>query len=210
MPSANFQATTRRAPTFGRRGADEASKGPHRPVPQRRPTISSRPDQRTREAITEAADAVTADVATTASRGKAYFKACLAGTAAFIAALFTLTGVDNRVFEAGPMLVFLAIPVLPTLAVILYIPTVVLSDIVRLLGIPRGWADLGIGLTLGVGLGVAIAMTSSPDDKKALLMGLAMAAGGFVGGFAFWRAQGYPGSASGTAAALDEVYDQIT
>lgn len=196
---------------FGRRGTMRASEAQRQPTPQRRPTISARPEERTREAITEAARAVSSDVSATASRGKAYFKACLAGTAAFIAMLFVLTGVDNRFFQAGPVLVFLAVPALPTLALILYVPTIVLSDAARLLRIPRGWADIGIGLTLGIGLGVAMATTSQPQEiHKALMTAIAMAAGGFVAGFAFWRAQGYPGTASASAAALDEVYDQIT
>jgi hypothetical protein len=41
-------------------------------------------------------------VTTAASRGKAYVKACLTGTAAFVAALFFLTGVENKVFQSGP------------------------------------------------------------------------------------------------------------
>lgn len=195
---------------FGRRGTITAGKPRTQPVPARRPTISPRPAERTQDAIVETAQAVSEQVVTTASRGKAYFKACLAGTAAFIAALFALTGVDNKIFQAGPMLVFLAIPILPTLALILYIPTIVLTDIGRLLSIPRGWADIGIGLTLGVGLGVAVAMSSTPDDGKSMMMALAMTAGGFIGGFAFWRAQGYPGTSSGTAAAFDQAYDHLT
>lgn len=201
----------RPSPGFGRRGTLRAKSLQPRPAPQRRPTISARPEQRTREAVTEGTQAIGADVSTTASRGKAYVKACLAGTAAFIAALFVLTGVENKLFQSGPMLAFLAVPLLPTLALVLYIPTVVLSDLARLLSIPRGWADIGIGLLLGIGLGVAIVMASQPDEtRKAVLTALAMATGGFVAGFAFWRAQGYPGTASGTASALDEVYDRIT
>jgi hypothetical protein len=198
-----------RSQTFGRRETVIIGQNPQQPAVRRRPTISSRSDERNREALAETVQAVGAEVSTAASRGKAYVKACLAGSTAFVAALFVLTGVDNRLFQAGPMLMILAIPVLPTLAVILYVPTVVLSDIARLLKLPRGWADIGIGLTLGVGLGVATAMTSTPQDGKPVLMALAMAAGGFVGGFAFWRAQGYPGTASGSAAALDQVYENI-
>ncbi|HEX2842898.1 hypothetical protein [Hyphomicrobium sp.] len=204
----NKPAGQQAAATFGRRGVKTTpAKGP---ATQRKPTISPRPEQRAQDAIQEAAQSAGEQVAVQASRGKAYFKACLAGTAAFIAALFALTGVDNKLFQAGPMLIFLAIPVLPTLALILYIPTVVLSDIARLLSIPRGWADLGIGLTLGMGLGIATAMSSGPDTGKSMMMGLAMTAGGFIGGFAFWRAQGYPGTSSGSAAAFDQAYDHLT
>ncbi len=154
---------------------------------------------------------MSADVTTAASRGKAYAKACLAGTAAFVAALFALTGVDNRFFQSGPALIVFALPVLPTLALILYIPTVVLSDLARLLRIPRGWADIGIGTALGIGLGIAMAMSSQPgEEQKTLLTALALAAGGFVAGFAFWRAQGHPGTATGTRAALDEIYKKIS
>ncbi len=196
------------ATTFGRRGV-KTTPG-KAAATQRKPTISPRPEQRAQDAIQEAAQSAGEQVVVQASRGKAYFKACLAGTAAFIAALFALTGVDNKFFQAGPMLIFLAIPVLPTLALILYIPTVVLSDIARLLSIPRGWSDLGIGLTLGIGLGIATALSGTPGDDKSMMMALAMTAGGFIGGFAFWRAQGYPGTSSGTAAALDLAYEKMT
>lgn len=108
------QATARSSAGFGRRGTISSGHTSPRPAQQRRPTISSRPNERTREALAEAAHAVAADVNTSASRGKAYVKACLAGTAAFI------------------------------------------------------------------------------------------------GGFAFWRAQGHPGSSSGAAAALDVVYEKVT
>ncbi len=205
------QPTLRSAPSFGRRESVKPRQTSARPTPLRRPTISSRPEERTREALAEAADAVATDVTTAASRGKAYFKACLAGTAAFVAALFFLTGVENKVFQSGPMLAFLAVPILPTLALILYIPTVALSDLARLLRVPRGWADIGIGLALGAGLGIAFAMSSEPDSNKSAMMALAMATGGFVGGFAFWRAQGYPGSPSASAtAAFDAVYEKMT
>ncbi|WP_439541649.1 hypothetical protein [Hyphomicrobium sp.] len=197
---------------FGRRSvtapAKASAKASERPAPQRQPTVSARPEQRTHDALGQTAKSVGEQVSTSASRGKAYLKACLAGTTAFIAVLFMLTGVDNRVFEAGPMLIVLAVPVLPTLALILYIPTVVLSDVARLLSVPRGWADLAIGFLLGAGLGVGIA-TTSPDEKS-MIMAIATTAGGLMGGFAFWRAQGYPGTSSGTAAALDLTYEKLT
>jgi len=195
---------------FGRRGTAARSNTGPRPASSRPATVSPRPEDRTHDAIAEAAKAVGEQVSASASRGKAYAKACLAGTAAFIAALFALTGVENKVFQAGPMLIFLAIPILPTLALILYIPTVILSDVARLLSVPRGWADIGIGLMLGVGLGTAVAMSNPPGDGKSLMMALAMTAGGFIGGFAFWRAQGYPGTSSGSAAAFDHAYDKLT
>ncbi|MDQ8699528.1 hypothetical protein [Hyphomicrobium sp. LHD-15] len=205
------QPTLRSAASFGRREAVKPRQASARPAPHRRPTISNRPEARTREALAQAAEVVTTDVTTAASRGKAYFNACLAGTAAFVAALFFLSGVENRVFQAGPVLLFLAIPILPTLALILYIPTVALSDLARLLRVPRGWADIGIGLVLGAGLGIAFGMSSEPDGNKSAMMALAMTTGGFVGGFAFWRAQGYPGTTSaGTAAAFDAVYEKMT
>jgi hypothetical protein len=65
-------------------------------------------------------------------------------------------------------------------------------------------------LKLGVGLGVAIDMTSPPDEGKSMMMALATTAGGFIGGLAFWRAQDYPGTSSGAAAALDHVYEKVT
>lgn len=195
---------------FGRRGVVAQRKAPAQgSAPPRQATISSRREPQ-RETTIARPPSLGDEVVTSASRGKAYFKACLAGTAAFIAALFALTGVENKVFQAGPMLIFLAIPVLPTLALILYIPTVVLSDVARLLSIPRGWADLGIGFILGSGLGIAVAMSNPPGDDKSLTMALAMTAGGLLGGFAFWRAQGYPATSSGAAAAFDDAYDGLT
>lgn len=202
--------TQRPAEGFGRRGTPKPRQASAPSAPQRRPTVSAGADARTRETLVGARDAVAADVGTAASRGKAYVRACLAGAAAFLAALFVLTGVENRIFQAGPMLVVLAVPVLPTLALVLYIPTVVLSDIARLLSIPRGWADIGIGVTLGAGLGTAVAMTGPPDEGRSLMTTLAMTAGGFVGGFAFWRAQGYPGTSAAGAATLDRVYEEMT
>jgi len=193
---------------FGRRSVVTQGKTTTPPAPRRQPTVSARPEQRTHEALSQTTASIGEQVSTSASRGKAYLKACLAGTTAFIAVLFMLTGVENRVFEAGPMLIVLAIPVLPTLALILYIPTVVLSDIARLLSVPRGWADLGIGVLLGAGLGLGIATTS--PDSKSMMMAIATTAGGLMGGFAFWRAQGYPGTSTATAAALDLVHEKLT
>jgi hypothetical protein len=194
---------------FGRRGVVAQRKVPaNEPAPQRRGTVSPRPEPQ-RETTIARPQSLGDEVATSASRGKAYVKALLAGTTTFIAALFMLTGVDNRFFEAGPMLIVLAVPILPTLGAILYIPAVVLSDVARLLSIPRGWADLGIGFVLGIGLGIAVAMSNPPGEQKSLMMVLAMTAGGLMGGFAFWRAQGYPGTSSGTAAAFDHAYDKL-
>lgn len=195
---------------FGRRGGGAPGKTGAPSAPQRRPTVSPRPDQRAQDAIQDALGSAGAQVSTSAARGKAYAKALLAGTMTFIAALFFLTGVENRIFQAGPMLIILAIPILPTLGVILYIPTVLLSEIARLVSIPRGWADIGIGLILGSGLGLAVALTSPGEEAKSMMLALAMTAGGVMGGFAFWRAQGYPGTSSGSAAALDLTYEKVT
>lgn len=191
--------------TFGRRTVGPSRKPA--PAPARKPTVSGRPEARTADAAADAMDAVTGEVATAASRGKAYAYACLSGTATFIAVLFFLGGVENRIFQAGPMLVFLAVPVVPTLALALYIPTVVLSDIARLLSVPRGVADLGIGFILGLGVGIGFAV--SVPDSSSLQAATATTVGGIVGGWAFWRAQGYPGVGSGHAAALDLAYKKI-
>lgn len=197
-PPANSGSFGRRTTEPGRQAAS---------APSRKPTVSPRPEARTADAVSHAIDAVASDVNTAASRGKAYVSACLSGAAAFLAVLFVLTGVENRFFQAGPMLVFLAIPVVPTLALVLYLPTVVLSDVARLLSIPRGWADLGIGFVLGFGLGVAFAVTRS--EPHAVQTAIGLTAGGLVGGWAFWRAQGYPGLSSGQAAAVDVAYRKL-
>jgi hypothetical protein len=200
--------TRSQAQSFGRRAVAAPAKAAAPSASKRQPTVSPGPAQRTHDALSQTAKSVGEQVSTSASRGKAYLKACLAGTTAFIAVLFMLTGVENRIFEAGPMLIVLAIPVLPTLALILYIPTIMLSDIARLLSVPRGWADLGIGVLLGAGLGLGIATTS--PDSKSMTMAIATTAGGLMGGFAFWRAQGYPGTSSATAAALDLAHEKLT
>jgi hypothetical protein len=188
--------------TFGRRRTDALQ--PSRPVSVRNPTASPNPNA---EAVAPTIEAVVGQIGTAALRGKAYTRAILSGATTFLAVLFVLVGVESRVFQAGPMLIVLAIPVLPTLALILYIPTVVLSDIARLLSVPRGWADIGIGFVLGAGLGIGIALTSS--DAHGIATAIATTAGGLVGGWAFWRAQGYPGTSSGTAAAFDLAYEKI-
>jgi hypothetical protein len=110
------QPTARSSAGFGRRGTISANQTLPRSTAQRRPTISGRPDERTRETLAEAAQAVAANVNTSASHD----------------------------------------------------------------------------LTLGAGLGVEIAMTSPPDEGKSIMMALATTASGFIGGFAFWRAQDYP------------------
>lgn len=148
------------------------------------------------------------DITTSASRGKAFFKACFAATTTFIAMIFLFGDVDSKIFGSSVMLAFLAVPLIPTLMLVLCIPAIVLSDVARLLSVPRGWSDIGIGLVLGAGIGVGIALTS--PDQKALMTALATTAGGFVGGLAFWRAQGYPGTSSGVAAAFDHAYDKMT
>ena len=192
--------------TFGRRGIGAIPSA--RPHPARTSTVSGRPEARTAEAAARVTDAIARDVATAASRGKAYAYACLSGATTFLAVLFILSGVESRFFQSGPMLFLLAIPVLPTLALVLYIPTVVLSDIARLLSVPRGWADIGIGLVLGVGIAVGYAMTSA--DPKSLATAVAIAAGGVVGGWAFWRAQGYPGLSRPGRDVADIAYKKIT
>lgn len=192
--------------TFGRRGVGAAPGA--RPAPARKPTVSGRPEARTAEAAAQVTDALARDVGTAASRGRAYLHACLSGATTFLAVLFVLSGVESRFFQSGPMLLLLAIPVLPTLALVLYIPTVVLSDIARLLSIPRGWADIGIGFVLGLGVGIAYAATSA--DAKSLAAAVAITAGGIVGGWAFWRAQGYPGLSRPGKEAADVVYQKIT
>lgn len=201
-------ANRNRSKSFGRRGiatqGTAAGNGPKRRMEK---AVASHPE-RAPTVVVAKPSSLGDDVVTTVSRGKAYARAVLAGATTFIAALFMLTGVDNRFFQAGPMLIILAIPILPTLAAILYIPTVVLSDVARLLAVPRGWADIGIGFLLGLGLGVGMAVTSA--DSQSLITAVAITAGGLVGGFAFWRAQGYPGTSSGVAAAFDEAYDKLT
>lgn len=203
-----MNGTRRSAPhgSFGRRGLPTGASaarrsGDVRPSPA---PPSARP-----KATVAPPPSLGDGVAFQASRGKAYVKAVLAGATTFLAVLFLLTGVENRFFQSGPMLAFLAVPILPTLALILYIPTVVLSDVARLLAVPRGWADMAIGLILGGGLGVAVVMGNAIDDGRYLMTALALTAGGFVGGFAFWRAQGYPGTSRSSARALDEVYDRV-
>lgn len=191
--------------TFGRRGIGATTSA--RPAPTRRPTVSGRPEARTAEAAAKAADAIARDVGTAASRGKAYVYACLSGATTFLAVLFILSGVESRFFQSGPMLFLLAIPVLPTLALVLYIPTVVLSDIARLLSIPRGWADIGIGFVLGLGVGIGYAANAA--DAKSLTAAVALTVGGIVGGWAFWRAQGYPGLSRKSADAVDLAYEKI-
>lgn len=193
------------AATFGQRNTGPSRKPGS--VPVRKPTVSGRPQARAAEAAADALETVASEVVTAASRGRAYAYACLSGTATFIAVLFVLGGVESRVFQAGPMLIFLAIPVVPTLALVLYIPTVVLSDVARLLSVPRGFADIGIGFVLGLGVGVAYAATSA--DGPAPQIAIATTLGGIVGGWAFWRAQGYPGLSSGSAAAFDLAYRKI-
>ena len=190
---------------FGRRGIGATPSG--RPAPTRKPTVSGRPEARTAEAAAHAADAIARDVGTAASRGKAYVTACLSGATTFLAVLFILSGVESRFFQSGPMLFLLAIPVLPTLALVLYIPTVVLSDIARLASIPRGWADIGIGFVLGLGVGIGYAVTAA--DAKSLAAAIAITAGGTVGGWAFWRAQGYPGLSRAGRDAADIAYEKI-
>ncbi|AHB50239.1 hypothetical protein W911_12005 [Hyphomicrobium nitrativorans NL23] len=191
--------------TFGRRGVDASPRV--RPASVRKPTVSGRPEARTAEAAAQAADAIARDVGTAASRGKAYAYACLSGATTFLAVLFILSGVESRFFQSGPMLFLLAIPVLPTLALALYIPTVVLSDLARLLSIPRGWSDIGIGFVLGLGVGIAYAVTAA--DAKSLATAVAITAGGIVGGWAFWRAQGYPGLSRAGRDAAEIAYHKI-
>ena len=191
--------------TFGRRGTGATPSA--RPARVRKPTVSGRPEARTAEAAAQAGGAIARDIGTAASRGKAYAYACLSGATTFLAVLFVLSGVESRFFQSGPMLFLLAVPVLPTLALVLYVPTVLLSDIARLLSIPRGWSDIGIGLVLGLGLGIAYAVTSA--DAKSLATAVAITAGGIVGGWAFWRAQGYPGLSRAGREAADLAYETI-
>ncbi|NNG04625.1 MAG: hypothetical protein HKM95_11060 [Inquilinus sp.] len=69
-------------------------------------------------------------------------------------------------------------------------PAWVLAKLAVHFRVPRGFADIAIGGLLGC------VMLISGDWK---LQHVAFIMGGLVGGFVFWRAQGYPGASERTA-----------
>jgi hypothetical protein len=135
----------------------------------------------------------------------AFFKACATGFAAAIGAASLLLGshdgglVSN--FFQGMLNNIAGMVVALSLAPALAPFARVLARAADRCGMPRGKSDVLIGALLGsIWLVMDLVSGRMPQG-----MSFCFLLGGMAGGFAFWRAQGYPGASSGEAAAIEEV-----
>jgi hypothetical protein len=135
----------------------------------------------------------------------AYIKAC-ATAFAIVIALSVLFGGSHNPFAGKSFFQnIVGMVVAPTLGGVMAIPAFLLAQVVAFLGIRRGVADVLVGGMLGS----AWLLLALSDGKAINSLHVAFLLGGCVGGFAFWRAQGYPGTTSTTAAVLDQVYARV-
>lgn len=136
---------------------------------------------------------------------RAYIKACAVAFTAVLAVSVAFGGSNNPFAGNSLFQNIVSAVVAPALGGALAVPVFVLAQIVSLLGIRRGVADVLVGGMLGS----AWLLLALSDGKPINAVHFAFLLGGCVGGFAFWRAQGYPGANSATAAALDQVYGRV-
>lgn len=135
----------------------------------------------------------------------AYIKACATAFAIVIALSVLFGGSHNSFADKSFFQNIVGMVVAPTLGGVLAVPAFLLAQVVAFLGIRRGVADVLVG---GV-LGSAWLLLALSDGKAINAQHYAFLLGGCFGGFAFWRAQGYPGTTSTTAAVLDQVYARV-
>jgi hypothetical protein len=135
----------------------------------------------------------------------AYIKACATAFAIVIALSVLFGGSHNSFADKSFFQNFVGMVVAPTLGGVMAIPAFLLAQVVAFLGIRRGVADVLVGGLLGS----AWLLLALSDGKAINSQHVAFLLGGCAGGFAFWRAQGYPGTTSTTAAALDQVYARV-
>ena len=90
-----------------------------------------------------------------------------------------------------PVNVLPAITILSIVSLTVIVPVIlVLVDYMKRRHIPRGLADVGIGIALTSIVWVPSLLLMPLDGANALLLALAMAAAGGVAGFQFWRYDG--------------------
>ena len=184
--------------SFGKRGAE-----PPRPRRGRSSEVSSAspasPD------AAEVFDPDTFAIRKTTAEGSvvwAYVKACAVAFASALAITVLFGGSHNPMAGNSLFQNLVGIIVAPTLGGVMAVPAFILAQIVSLLGIRRGGRDGRRSAGLGLDRAGAVRRQDAGRDAHAFLIG------GCIGGFAFWRAQGYPGVTSKTAGILDQVYDR--
>lgn len=161
--------------------------------------------------VSEAGQAVDPDslvMSKASARGSiawAYVNACAAAFATVIAISVLFGGSHSPLADKSFFQNIVGMVVAPTLGGVMAIPAFLLAQAVAFLGIRRGVADVLVG---GV-LGSAWLLLALSDGKAINAQHYAFLLGGCFGGFAFWRAQGYPGTTSTTAAVLDQVYARV-
>jgi len=122
-----------------------------------------------------------------------YFKACVAAFAtAILLSGFFMDSNAPAPFASRIFVNFVSGIVMMTFAPLLLIPIRLLSDLFRLVSVPRGVSDILIGGLVGsLMLLPAITEGTAPDPLAGCFV-----VGGLLGGFVFWRARGYPGLSS--------------
>lgn len=157
-------------------------------------TISERPQKRALGAARKAAS----NAALTTGRGirlgaawwRAYVKACIAAFTTILALGILFLGTNNPILHFSMVSLLAAIVIAPTASIMLLVPTILFTRALALAGVPRGHRDLMVGGLIG-SLWFFAPLAASNSQ---LLMALIFLAGGLAGGYAFWRAQGFPGA----------------
>jgi len=134
----------------------------------------------------------------------AYVKACAVAFATVIAISVLFGGSRSPFADKSLFQNIIGIVVAPTLGGVMAIPTFLLVQIVSFLGIRRGVADILVGGSLGS----AWLLLALYDGIPLTSLHFAFLTAGCVGGFVFWRAQGYPGASPATVAVLGQAYDR--
>jgi hypothetical protein len=104
-----------------------------------------------------------------------------------------------RLLLAGYLMAAMMLP-------FLFMLSIIPRGLVGLLKLKRGTSDLIVGTTLGAIMAIASVMNPEIASKNGLPGGLAVLVGGFVGGWCFWRCQGYPDMSPSMRAKLDRIY----
>lgn len=133
-----------------------------------------------------------------------YIKACAVAFATVIAVSVAFGGSNNPMAGKSLFQNIVGAVVAPTLGGVMAVPAFLLAQLASVLRIPRGVADVIVG---GV-LGSAWLLLALSDGKPIVAQHYAFLLGGCFGGFAFWRAQGYPGATAKAAKVLDQVYSR--
>ncbi len=120
-----------------------------------------------------------------------FFWACVTGfTFSVLAMSLFFTGSNAPSFFGGTLFLNIAGSfAMLTMAPFLLIPARILADIMRFIGVPRGYSDIMIGLMIGS----VMPFVDNMSHAQFRWSSMSFVIGGAIGGFVYWRSRGYPG-----------------